>query len=177
MNLEEIKDEILSKVATQKHDSSLHKWRTALANVVARNFRVKCYLDGRTRDIAFRGYKDDVAVAVEVYLYLYTLGNKLGSKAYHDKLAEGSGKGVYNSFVMGFLQGVEDGLNEQCTALMLVTPKEVEDEFEAYKEAQGMETKHVTHKISKNATFEKGIEEGKNAVKSRQLADKKKGKR
>jgi hypothetical protein len=106
VTLEEVKDEIGAFTARLKHDSSHHSWRKQLAVIVAKNFRVKTYIDGR-KDMVFRGYKEDVKIASEVYFYLYTLGNTLGSKAYHEKLSEtGSGKGVYASFTLGFLNGI-----------------------------------------------------------------------
>ena len=174
--LEEIKDEIGSVVSEQKHNSHLLKWRFALAQTIAKNFRVKTYINEK-KDVVFRGYKQDATIASDVYLALYTLGNQLASRAYAKQMDEsGSGKGAYNSFVLGFVQGVEDALNEQCTALMLVTPKEVEEEYAQF--SVGFKMKHTVHKYSKNKLFEEGLEEGKAAVKSRGIADKKnKGKR
>ena len=171
VTLEEIKDEIGSVAAEQKHNSHLLKWRTALAQTIARNFRCKAYLDGHN-DVVFRGYLQDAKIALDVYTALYTLGNQLASRAYAKQMDEtGSGKGAYNSFVLGFVQGVEDALNEQCTALMLIIPKEVEEEYAQF--SADFKTKHVTHKYSKNKLFEQGMEEGKAAVKSRGIADKK----
>lgn len=174
VTLEEIKpNEIGSTSAVLKDDSSLHTWRKNLGLVVSKNFRVKVYMQGK--DVVFRGFKDDVKLAVQVFTYLYTLGNKLGSKKYHEQLKEtGSAKGVYNSFVVGFLHGVEEALNEQCTALMLVTPKAVEEEYEAFAAA------HFTKKGQKALVefksgqfYEEGKTEGKAAVKSKQLVSKK----
>ena len=172
VTLEEVKDEIKSMTAALKHNSDFHSWRKPLGTLVAKNFRVKCYLDGK-KDVVFRGYKDDVKIAVEVFKYLYALGNRLGSKQYHEILAEtGSGKGVYNSFVVGFLHGAEEAFDEQCTALMVVTPKEVEEEYEKFS-ANFTESKtKIT--LSKGSVYESGKIEGKAAVKSRQLSDKKK---
>lgn len=174
VTLEEIKeDEIDSISAPLKDDSSLHTWRKNLGLVVAKNFRVKCYMTGK--DVVFRGFVEDVKVAVEVFTYLYALGNKLGSKKYHDQLKEtGSAKGVYNSFVMGFLKGVEEALNEQCTALMLVTPKAVEEEFKAFA-AENFKGKgqKALGSFRGGEFYEQGKIEGKAAVKSKQLDTKK----
>lgn len=174
VTLEEIEeDEIDSIEAPLKDDSSLHTWRKNLGLVVSKNFRVKCYMSGK--DVVFRGFVEDVKVAVEVFTYLYTLGNKLGSKKYHDQLKEtGSAKGVYNSFVMGFLKGVEEALNEQCTSLMLVTPKAVEEEFKAFA-AENFKGKgqKALGSFRGGEFYEQGKVEGKAAVKSKQLDTKK----
>jgi len=170
VTLEEVRDEIGATAARLKHDSSLHSWRKGLALVVAKNFRVKAYMDGK-KDMVFRGYKEDVKIAVEVFLYLYSLGNTLGSKMYHEKLAEtGSGKGVYNSFVLGFVEGVESVLNEQCTALMIVTPKEVEEEYAEF--SKNFKHSKYTAKGNFDEAYMAGHAEGKAAMKSRQLNDK-----
>lgn len=171
VELEEIKDEITSIFSEQKHDSQLHAWRKHLAMIVAKNFRCKCYMSGQ--DVVFRGYKADAEIALEVYMNLYTIGDKLGSKAYKEQLAEtGSGKGAYNSFILGFLKGIEEGLGEQCTALMIIVPKEVEEEYtefsKNFKKSRGMAVHGVNGQL-----YEKGRREGKAAVKSRQLEDKK----
>lgn len=170
VTLEEIKDEITSVFSQQKHDSQLHNWRKGLASVVARNFRCKTYLQGG--DVVFRGYKEDAKIALEVYLSLYTIGDRLGSKAYTQQLSEtGSGKGAYNSFVTGFLSGVEEGLNVQCTALMIITPKEVEEEFVEFS-ADFKKGRKVTLKVQDSELYKKGKEEGKAAVKARSIEKK-----
>ena len=173
LSLEEVKDDEIGYMATTlRHDSSLHTWRKNLGMVVAKNFRVKCYMLGK--DVTFRGFKADVEIAVEVFTYLYALGNKLGSKKYHDQLKEtGSAKDVYNSFVGGFLEGIEEALNEQCTALMLVIPKAVEEEYEIFGKENFKGKQKGLMSVVAGKIYEEGKIEGKAAVKSRQLKDKK----
>ena len=173
--LDEIKpeDSIDSIMTEQKHDSSLHSWRKQLAVIIARNFRCKCYMRGQ--DVVFRGFKADAEIALSVYTYLYTTGDKLGSKSYMEQLKNtGSGKGAYNSFVMGFLKGVDEGLSVQCTALMLIVPQAVEEEFKQFS-AKMKTSKTKAAAITDRGLYEKGKTEGKNAVKQRAIE--KKGKK
>lgn len=176
VTLEEIKDEICSVFSQQKHNSHLLSWRKSLASIVARNFRCKCYMSGQ--DVVFRGYKQDAEIALQVYLSLYTIGNQLGGKAYAQQKNEtGTGKGAYRSFVMGFLTGVEEGLNVQCTALMIIVPKEVEEEYKEF--SQGFKKTKVNRGgLVNGELYRQGKEEGKAAVKARSLEkkDKKGGK-
>ena len=168
VTLEEVKEDIVSIFSEQKHNSSLHKWRKQLGAIVAKAFRCKCYISGK--DVVFRGYKDDAQLALDVYLMLYTVGDRLGSKAYTEQLAEtGSGKGAYNSFVVGFLYGVRDAFDEQCTALMVITPKEVEDDWESF--SAHMKTSKTSFTVVDRELYEKGYAEGKQAVKSRAIED------
>lgn len=167
VELEEIRDEITSVFSQQKHNSTFHSWRKQLAVIVARNFRCKCYI--HNGDVVFRGYTQDAKLALEVYNNLYLIGDKGGSKAYHDKLTEtGSGKGVYNSYVVGFLRGIEEGLGEQSTALMVITPKEVEEEFEEFsKDFKTSSNNNLS--VTNSDSYYKGKADGKAAAKARQI--------
>lgn len=166
VSLEEIKDEIVSIYTQQKHGCHLKAWRKQLGYVVAKAFRCKSYVHGQ--DVVFRGYKDDAQLALEVYLMLYTVGNKLGRKIRHEELKKsGTAKGLYNSFTTGFLFGVQDAFNEQCTALMIVTPKEVEEDWTSF--SSGFKTSRSNLSVSDKSMYNKGYQEGKQAVKSRAI--------
>lgn len=166
VSLEEVKDEITSVFSQQKHGCHLMAWRKQLGVVVAKAFRCKCYIRGQ--DVVFRGYKEDAQLALEVYLMLYAVGDKLGGNAYHTQMKEtGSGKGAYNSMTLGFLHGVNDAFNEQCTALMVVIPKEVEEDWGVFS-AGFKSTKSRVHSVN-SKLFNEGYNEGKSAVKSRAL--------
>lgn len=170
VTLEEVRDEIGSVFSEQKHDSQLHSWRKQLALIVANNFRCKAYV--RNGDVVFRGYIQDAKVALEVYTCLYVIGNKGGSKAYHEQKAEtGSGKGAYNSYVFGFLKGIQEGLGEQSTALMVVVPKEVEEEFEEFS-ANFKQGRSYGVSINNPELYVQGKKEGKAAVKARAVEKK-----
>lgn len=166
VTLEEVKEDIVSIFSEQNHNSSLHKWRKQLGVIIAKAFRCKCYISGK--DVVFRGYKDDAQLALDVYLMLYTVGDRLGSKAYTEQLSNtGSGKGIYNSFVVGFLYGVRDAFDEQCTALMVITPKEVEEDWENF--SANMKTSKTSFAAVDRELYNKGYAEGKQAVKSRAI--------
>lgn len=175
VELDEIKEnEIDSVFSEQKHDSSFHSWRKQLATVVAKNFRCKCYL--RRGDVVFRGFKADAEIALEVYLTLYAIGDKLGSQKYKEELARtGSGKGVYTSFTLGFVLGVEEALNQQCTALLVITPKAVEEEWEQFSAGFG-KSKATSTRVNNYDAFSSGKTEGKAAVTSRGIETTKKNK-
>lgn len=171
--LEEVQDDIAELTQKFKHNAHLFKWYKSLATVVAKNFRVKTYLD-ENADVVFRGFRDDVEIAKETYHYLYYLGDQLAKHACTDAMDKtGSCRGVYNSYVYGFLQGVEESLDKQCHALKLITPAAVEEDYEKFKQTANLETKSVKTKVSKDKNFLAGLEEGKSAVESKQLTDKK----
>lgn len=168
VTLEEVKEDIVSIFSEQKHGCHLMAWRKQLGAIVAKSFRCKCYISGQ--DVVFRGYRDDAQLALDVYLMLYKVGDKLGSKAYAQQMEEiGTGKGAYNSITTGFMYGVQDAFNAQCTALMIITPQEVEEDWEQFS-ANFRTVSPRKNRINKNL-FDKGYAEGKQAVKSRAIED------
>lgn len=103
-------------------------YRSALANVISKNFKVKYYVSLGT--VVFYGYKSDTLIAKQAfefaYKYIYRTGNRICDKIRKDGY---SAKGVFNSYAMGFISGMKEAFDIQCKALMIVTPKEVEESF------------------------------------------------
>ena len=150
------------------------KWRFTLASIVARNFRCKTFKYGD--EVAFYGYKTDVDIAISTYEYLFTVGQKGGRHQAHVVFGQtGTSSGVYNSYVLGFTEGVKEALDSQCTALKLVTPEEVKSAFEDYSKGFGKSTYHV--KINANCANydevhqarESGKQAGRSAMSARAI--------
>ena len=114
-----------SEQCVHRYDAA---YRKPLAHVIAQNFRCEFYLIGGT--ITFFGRDFDAKVAKEAFDYAYEFamkeGNKLENKAYAEK---GTARGVHSSYTAGFIAGLKEALEAQCTALMVVTPKDVKEEF------------------------------------------------
>lgn len=100
-----------------------------LAAIIAENFRCKHFYRGKT--IVFFGRPDDVSIAAESFRYALRFINRESRKIYKDvKERTGSGKGVVNSYAFGCLIGIKKTLDQQATALMIVTPQDVTDAFD-----------------------------------------------
>lgn len=126
-DLEEVKKEIIN--STTYEVGSGNKWKMRLGDIIARNFRCKCFWYGRTT-VAFYGYDSDRDIALETFLYLYRVGHNLGKRVESNYRKEhGYARGVFNAFIVGFCDGIANVLDKQCTALMLITPSEVEESF------------------------------------------------
>lgn len=153
------------------NDCDNHKWKLQLARIIADNFKCEVYCSG-SHIIRFYGYKQDSMVAKEVFGSMYVIGDKLGRR-YKEQIKKETGttKGVYNSFILGFLKGIKEALDKQCTALMIVTPKEVKDSFaEMSKSFTKTLNANVTTKGRFNSdAFQSGVYEGRNAAQARQL--------
>lgn len=101
-----------------------------LATVIAKNFRCKVYRSGRAGHYVanFYGYETDAEAAKTTFEYLYDVSDRMANReCVRYRKMTGTGAGVYNAFAHGFLEGVQAELEKQCQALMLVTPKAVED--------------------------------------------------
>lgn len=122
--------EIVKEIYRQSGKHEMKKWKIGLANIIAENFRCKVYFIN-TQDVVFYGYKEDAKIALQVFTYLYEIGNKFAVRYYNKCKKEGrETKGVMNTYLIGFRDGVKDVLGKQCTALMIVTPKEVNESFD-----------------------------------------------
>lgn len=167
--LEELTDDTID-CSIAEQPSGLMGWRKALAVVVSKAYRCKVFCRGS--NVVFRGYKDDADIARDVYLMLFEVGHKISKKTETKARSEkGTAKGVYTSVATGFVKGVSDALNKQCTALMVITPKAVEEDWEEF--SKNMKTGRRTNLYTNNSEFyDIGYKKGKETVEARQLEDK-----
>ena len=145
-------------------------WKYDLASVIARNFRCKCLWWGKAR-VGFYGYKHDTEVAAQVFEFLFwSIRRNLRKVKKQAKEQNGTAKGVIFSYSKGFIQGVKDTLDAQCTALMVVTPKEVNEAYTGYCNSVGVKSMNTHRRDAKDFnfdTYEKGVQDGKNTMQSR----------
>ena len=115
-----------------------NKWKSLLADIVGKNFRCKYFLYGRSA-IVFYGYKEDTEIAAMTFDFLFKTGNRAVANYYQNDQNERNhaiksqgyfnGSEIRNAFLVGYLEGLEACLEKQCTALMLIVPKEVEESY------------------------------------------------
>lgn len=148
------------------------KWKYILSQIVADNFRCKHFYYGKGT-VVFYGHKTDAEVAAETFKYLFDMGNRSAGREVDKVFAKtGTSAGVYNSFVKGFCDGVRDAFGKQCTALMLVVPKDVNESFtEKTKDWGTLKTGALSTRANRSCAdaYVSGKEKGKDAVSSRQL--------
>lgn len=160
-------DEICHIFCDDDGKHSMKKWKVLLAPVIANNFRCKLYFHGNS--VVFYGYKRDAEIASEVFKFLFTTGNKLAIRYYNSYKKVGkSTKGVMNAYLRGFVAGVKDDLEKQCTALMIITPKEVTDQFEDLSKNWGTK-QYSINCINDAEAFATGKKEGKGVSSGRHL--------
>lgn len=160
--------EITREIYRTSNKHEVKKWRFGLARVIADNFRCKMYAINN-KDIVFYGYQEDAKIALQVFTFLYETGGKLAVRYYNKCRKNGEQtRGVMNTYLTGFKEGIAEVLGRQCTALMIVTPKEVIDQFEEM--TSGWSTINAKVRINNNAEARaKGRRDGKDIVRARIL--------
>lgn len=152
-------------------------WRRWMAGVIADNFRCRTWacvgfneVGKRVERQVFLGYDTDASAAKLTFEMLTNAGEDLAREAARrERLVAGTAKGVKNAFLYGYTIGVKQELEKQAQALMLVRPKEVEDEYQSrtrtFKRA-------ASPKVDRRRQWyvSKGAESGRDAVRSRRLA-------
>lgn len=106
--------------------------------------------------------------------YLYKIGNRLANRHCAEMRAkQGHAYGKYNSYILGFVDGVRQELEKQSHALMIVVPPKVKDEFEEmtmeWREARGgMDLRLIKNGAS---SYSEGQSAGRDAVRARRMSD------
>lgn len=162
--------ELVEETFYEGSGHNVKTWKYGLARTVASNFRCKYYIMNN-KHVVFYGYKEDAKIALDVFTYLYKTGNKLANRFYNKVKKEGGNtKGVLNTYLAGFRDGVKSAFEKQCTALMIVTPKEVNEGFEVLT----ADFKTTSHKLKilghNNAAYGEGKIDGKAMAGSRAIA-------
>lgn len=144
------------------------KWKYRLAAIIARNFCCETFVVNKSV-IVFYGYEKDAKIAANVFEFLFKTGNKLADKCYYEYYKKGeSTRGVKNAYLMGFCKGIDDVLGKQCTALMIVVPKEVS---ESYNEmSRGFGNFKASIRMSGNQdAWEQGRNDGRSTANARSI--------
>jgi hypothetical protein len=170
--VESIDVDAVESIEEVRVDIPAKKWKYRLATIVANNFRCKHFYIGKST-LVFYGHKTDADVAAEIFKYLFNVGNRLAGREVDRVFGEtGTSVNVYNSFVAGFCEGIQEVLGEQCVALMIVTPEDVKTSFEEMSKNFGTMScgsLRVGGNEHCREAREKGRTEGRQAMRSRQI--------
>lgn len=142
-------------MGVSNHTYTQAKWKPALANVIANNFR--CHSIGRQSSgrqptrICFVGLEDDVDIAMAVYTYaMKFVTSETGRLKRQFYKSTGSAKGIEMSYAFGFVRGLKEQYEEQIEsdsmyAMVLVKDQRVDDFINEHTT-----TKSVIQATSKN---------------------------
>lgn len=168
VQVENLKNSPAKKIMAGLTKSYGKSYRFRLAKIIADNYAVKNYYLGKMQ-VVFYGHETNVQTAVKVYDYLHNRIHRLAD-SHQTKVwkATRNTKGVYNSYVAGFLDGLKSQLDEQCRALALVVSDDVEEAYKEYSKnfssfkSKGMMDAQTAISADYNAGYKKGKEVGAN---------------
>lgn len=153
-----------------------NKWKYFLAGIVAKNFRCKHFYYGKST-VVFYGYEEDATIAAMTFEFLFKNGCRAANNYYQNKRNEAlrnncyfNGNGIKNAFLVGYLQGIKESLENQCTALMLVVPQQVEEKYKDMSNGfKKMQNSGLTVRGNDEGlkARENGIRTGKNTIANR----------
>jgi len=152
-----------------------HKWdmgfRKPLGTVIARNFRCKMYL--QSNSVVFMGHAFDAQVAKEAFEYAYEFALKEGNKHYNKAYSMGiETRGVFNSYVLGFIKGIDHKFSEQSVALMIIIPPDVESTFTTMTEKWKTSKGGMRQGNFNINAYTEGMQDGKTIMNGRRIASK-----
>ena len=160
---EDKKEEIVMMPATHSNNEG---YRIHLSVIIGKNFRCKPIMCGNT--VNFVGYKTDVEVCIQVFNHAYKVSHNAGLRLERQYRKQGlSTKGVANSYWRGFMAGIKEVLDEQCRALMIVVPDEVNkrvDEMSGGKYKGGMRQTGFN-----SSSYAEGKADGRAHMRSREI--------
>lgn len=143
-------------------------FRKILAVVIARNFRCKTMLYGK--EVVMVGFPDDVAAAVAAFEFAYEHALRNGSREYSYRYNSGRRTaGVFNSYVQGFIDGIDEALSAQAHALMVVVPTEVNKKFEEHTSGMRSTTANIRNNEFDGRLYSKGREDGHDLMSRKKL--------
>lgn len=159
------------------HEVCDSKWnmgfRKPLARVIANNFRCTHYLRGSGGAIVFFGHANDARIAKEVFEFAYAFAMKEGNRCYNKCYQMGrETRGVFNSYVQGFIKGLEQKLGEQSMALMIVTPQDVKDEFQELSKNWKTSAGGMRNTGFDREAYSQGVTDGRTVMNGRRLDSK-----
>lgn len=124
-----------------------YKFRYALAGIIAKNFRVKAYVS-------------DAYAAKQAFEFAYRLivrnGERLRNQAYSNGLPT---KYVFNSYAVGFLEGMEKAFDAQCETLQIITPIEISNNFETLSTEWSTQQGAISYSAEHSEAYNSGMQD------------------
>lgn len=160
MTVEESVETEITYTSTIAETSGNATFRAPLGSIIAKNFRCEVFLSGGC--ISFYGRSEDVPICKEVFEYAYKTIKKLGTKRYNEaKKAGYETRGFYTQYQTAFLLALKNAFEKQCTALMIVTPPDVKENFSKMTENWNTKKAAIQNGGMNVRAYQQGTRDGK----------------
>lgn len=132
-----------------------------------------------TKRIYFYGEKEKVLGVSEIFEFLFEVADYLAMKEYRNYLKEyGTGKGIYLSYILGFINGVNNALEKQNRefeeyGIVIVTSEVLKQQVRKDKNAvekreKKLFNKNINEDLNREV-FDKGYDEGITILDKKQI--------
>ena len=132
-----------------------------------------------TKRVYFYGEKEKVLGVSEIFEFLFEVADYLAMKEYRNYLKEyGTGKGIYLSYILGFINGVNNALEKQNRefeeyGIVIVTSEVLKqqvrkDKNEVEKREKRLFNKNINTDLNREV-FDKGYDEGITILDKKQI--------
>ena len=132
-----------------------------------------------TKRVYFYGEKEKVLGVSEIFEFLFEVADYLAMKEYRNYLKEyGTGKGIYLSYILGFINGVNNALEKQNRefeeyGIVIVTSEVLKQQVRKDKNAVEKREKKLFNKNIdadlNREVFDKGYDEGITILDKKQI--------
>lgn len=143
--------------------------------IIAESFACKVILQwqGKSQKIVFFGREDNAKAAKSAMDYIHRVMERGMTKACRDHGYESTSVAgasmVYNSYASGFISGLKSAMSAQTTALAVVVPQDVKDEFnKAFPSVKKGRASHMTSGDYKDS-YRQGMEDGRKVMDKRSI--------
>ena len=132
-----------------------------------------------TKRVYFYGEKEKVLGVSEIFEFLFEVAHYLAMKEYRNYLKEyGTGKGIYLSYILGFINGVNNALEKQNRefeeyGIVIVTSEVLKQQVRKDKNAvekreKKLFNKNINEDLNREV-FDKGYDEGITILDKKQI--------
>lgn len=132
-----------------------------------------------SKKVYFYGEKEKVLGVSEIFEFLFEIADYLAMKEYRNYLKEyGTGKGIYLSYILGFINGVNNALEKQNRkfeeyGIVIVTSEVLKQQVRKDKNAVEKSEKKLFNKNINTdlnrEVFDKGFDEGITILDKKQI--------
>ena len=78
--------------------------------------------------------------------------------------------GLYNSYVIGFCHGIKAALDQQCRALMIIVPEDVNNNYTQYVKETNMKPLRTHLEVSNSRAYHEGKAKGLETMSQKRLS-------
>lgn len=147
-----------------------HGYFSTLASIIGKSFSCKVII--LDKKCSFFGRTEYAQAALTAFNFAYKIMQKNARRICRENGFDPARRGaaqIYNSYFSGFVAGIKAKLDEQCKALMIIVPKDVEEGFhQAFPSLRTMK-RHGTTAGTNHDAYKSGFNDGRSAMGKREL--------